>query len=174
MNHNFISSHISWLFTVGIISYSVNRYCNIFNIHFSMYGILYTSLSGKIKKKIQFLSMVYSMKTIGVYVKTRFSVSFIRFYSYISCGLLCGSSFWRHAAVLCFNCPSLFKGTVSRKITGIKVVSIDSSFFKLLPQKISQIFIPPPSCFLHKTIQRHIIECCELFLKKIPIRQKYF
>ena len=45
------------------------------------------------------------------------------------------------------------------------MVSIDSSFFKLLPQKISQIFIQPPSCYLHKTAQRHLIECCVLFKK---------
>jgi len=42
------------------------------------------------------------------------------------------------------------------------VVSIDRSSFKLLPVKISQIFIQPPSCFLHKTAQRHIIEYCEI------------
>ncbi len=35
--------------------------------------------------------------------------------------------------------------------------------FKLLPQKISPIFIQPPSCNSHKTAQRHIIECCVLF-----------
>ena len=55
------------------------------------------------------------------------------------------------------------KGTVSRKITGVKSVSIDRSPFKLFPQKISQIYIQPPSCFLLKTPQRHIIECCVFF-----------
>ena len=45
---------------------------------------------------------------------------------------------------------SQFKGTVSRKITRVKVVSIDRSSFKLLPEKISQMFIQPPSCFYIK------------------------
>ena len=50
------------------------------------------------------------------------------------------------------------KGQSHEKKEGSKVVSIDRSSFKLLPGKISQIFIQPPSCFLHKTAQRHIIE----------------
>ena len=48
------------------------------------------------------------------------------------------------------------------------MVSIDRSSFKLLPEKISQIFIQPPSCFLHKTAQRHIIEWNIYFLIKYP------
>ena len=66
------------------------------------------------------------------------------------------------------------KGLSHEKKPGSKVVSIDSSFFKLLPQKISQIFIRPPSCFLHKTVQHHIIECCVLFLRKYPYGKNIF
>jgi len=53
------------------------------------------------------------------------------------------------------------------------VVSIDRSSFKLLPEKVSQFFIRPPSCFLHKTAQHHIIEYC-VFFYWIPIRHKIF
>ena len=39
-------------------------------------------------------------------------------------------------------------------------IALSLSFYR---KKISQIFVQPPSCYLHKTAQRHIIECCELF-----------
>ena len=57
----------------------------------------------------------------------------------------------------------MLKGLSHEKKQGSKVVSINRPSFKLFPEKVSRIFIQPPSCFLHKTAQRHIIECCELF-----------
>ena len=32
-----------------------------------------------------------------------------------------------------------------------------------MPENVSHIFIQPPSCYLHKTAQRHILECCVFF-----------
>ena len=60
------------------------------------------------------------------------------------------------------------------KWQGSKVVSIDRFSFKLLPEKISQIFIQPPSCFLHKTAQHHIIECWVIFLIEYPYGTNIF
>jgi len=41
----------------------------------------------------------------------------------------------------------LLKGLSHKKYQGSKVVSIDRSSFKLLPQNISPLLIQPPSCF---------------------------
>ena len=49
------------------------------------------------------------------------------------------------------------KGLSHEKLQGSKVVSIDRSSFNLFLEKVSQIFIRPPSCVLHKTVHRHII-----------------
>ena len=46
--------------------------------------------------------------------------------------------------------------------------------FKLLPGKVSQIFIQPPSCFSHKTAQRHIIVWYIYFLIEYPYGKNIF
>ncbi len=151
------------------------------------YVVSVLGLTGKVRFFCQDETRI-GLKTIsgrkitarGVKPKAKVQWQFLATWLYGIVEPATGESFFYEFSHLNTDCFQIFLDLISEEFAdSILIMQVDQAGCHRakrlrLPQNISQIFIRPPSCFLHKTAQRHIIECCVLFLKKIPIRQKYF